>query len=86
MKYNYHERYRKVKVKFKQYLIPNSFEVEDTDGVVLNCPFGTVVCKPDSEGAPASFTEATISFSIRNKYGSTIEIEKITYHKCPDKS
>jgi hypothetical protein len=81
MKYNYHERYRHFKVKFKQYQLPYSFEVVDSEGTVLNCPFGVVVPKPNREDAPAPFNEATISFQVRNKYGKTIEIERITYHE-----
>lgn len=68
MKYNTHERYRNFKVTFNQYLLPNSFEVVDEEGTVLNCPFGRVVPKPDSEDASAPFTEAIISFQVRNKY------------------
>ena len=82
MKYNYHKRYHNFKVKFKQFTLPNSFEVVDEEGTVLNCPFGIVVPRPDSDSdAPAPFTEATISFQVRNKYSGTVEIERITYHE-----
>lgn len=81
MKYNYHERYHNFKVKFKRYLLPNSFEVEDTEGTILNCPFGYVIKKPNNEADPPPFNVATISFQVRSKYGKTIELERIYYHE-----
>ena len=80
MKYNYNERYHHFKVRFHRYKLPNSFEVIDEEGTVLNCPFGKVIPKPQTEDAQPPFTEADISFQIRNKYGKTIEIGQITYH------